>query len=57
MPARRLLIASVIAVVLLAATLAVLYVVGQQGCPPPDWAFWRYTEGDNGLDNYGCVAR
>ena len=56
-PARHLLIASLIVVVLLSDTVAVLYVVGQQGCPPPDWAFWRYTEGDNGFQNFACVAR
>ena len=42
--------------VLLAALVGLAYAVGQRGCPPPDWAFWRFTEGTDGRTNFACVA-
>jgi hypothetical protein len=36
--------------------LVAVYAVGQRACPPPEWAFWRYTEGINGAQNFACVA-
>lgn len=31
---------------------AVVYVVGERGCPPPEWAFWRFS--DSG--SFACIA-
>jgi hypothetical protein len=39
--------------VLLLLTGVVVYVVGSTGCPPPGWAFWRYT--GEGRTNFACV--
>jgi hypothetical protein len=55
-PIRRLSTALVVGGLLLSVLLVALYVVGQRSCPPPDWAFWRFTEGPNGAQNFACVA-
>jgi hypothetical protein len=36
--------------------LVAAYLVGERGCPPPSWAFWRFTEGAGGRTNFACVA-
>ena len=56
MPARRVVTALMLGVLLLSAMLVTVYAVGQRACPPPEWAFWRYTEGTNGAQNFACVA-
>lgn len=34
-----------------------LAVYGNQACPPPSWAFWRYTDtGDGDRVNFAFVA-
>lgn len=43
-------------IVLVAVLVAVLYVVGERSCPPPGWAFWRFTDGGGGRVNFACVA-
>ena len=55
-PARGVVTALLLGVLLLSATLVAVYVLGQRACPPPEWAFWRYTEGPNGTQNFACVA-
>jgi len=54
-PTRRL-SALVVAALLLAGVLITLYLLGERSCPPPDWAFWRFTDGGGGRTNFACVA-
>lgn len=56
MPGRRLL--ALLAVLVLLAGMATAVVLAQRSCPPPDWAFWRFTEGSEpGRVNFACVVR
>ena len=56
MAARRPITALVVGGLVLVVLLVALYLVGQQSCPPPEWAFWRFTEGPAGAQNFACVA-
>lgn len=50
----RRLIAAFAVLVLLAGLAAAVY-IAQGTCPPPDWAFWRFTEGNQpGRRNFAC---
>ena len=53
---RRVVTALVVGGVLLLVVLVGLYLVGKEECPPPAWAFWRFTEGPDGAENFACVA-
>jgi hypothetical protein len=48
---------TLIALVLLAGLAAAVY-LAQTSCPPPTWAFWRFTEGNQpGRVNFACLVR
>ena len=55
-PARRLITALVVGGLRPSAMLGVLYLVGQEAGPPPEWASWRFTEWPNGAQDFACVA-
>ena len=42
------LVPAILVLLLLVVAVAVVYLVGEHGCPTPSWAFWR-------TGNYACV--
>ena len=40
----------------MSAMLVTVHAVGRRACPPPEWAFWRYTDGTDGAPDFARVA-